>query len=241
MKKQLVVLLITFAFLAGCDNRVQKIEIEQTVHNYIVNNPHVLAEAIMNLQKKVADKQQEKVIDLLNQHRNEIDNTTGVPKIGAADFDVTILMFANYADIKSKTMMRIFTQHVNKDNKIRMLIRFLPEKSTVGQRAARIGLALLKQDLFLSFHTKVIQLEGELSNEALTRILQSIKGLDSERLNKDMNSSDVAKALSNDRVLAEKLGIQKSPGYIIGEFLLKQPINSDDVDAVIREIRKHKK
>lgn len=52
MKKQLVVLLITFAFLAGCDNRVQKIEIEQTVHNYIISNPHVLAEAIMNLQKK---------------------------------------------------------------------------------------------------------------------------------------------------------------------------------------------
>ena len=86
-----------------------------------------------------------------------------------------------------------------------------------------------------------MQHEGELSNEALTRILQSIKGLDSERLNKDMNSSDVAKALSNDRVLAEKLGIQESPGYIMGDFLLKQPISFEDVGAVIQVIRRHKK
>ena len=124
MKKQLLVLLVTSAFLVGCSNRMPKAEIEQTIHDYIINNPHVIAEAILNLQKEVANKQQEKVVDLLNQHRSEVDNTTGVPKIGAADFDVTILMFANYADIKSKTMMRIFAQHVNKDNKLRMLIRF---------------------------------------------------------------------------------------------------------------------
>jgi hypothetical protein len=57
MKKQLSVLLVTSAFLVGCNNRMPKAEIEQTVHDYIVNNPHVVAEAILNLQKEVANKQ----------------------------------------------------------------------------------------------------------------------------------------------------------------------------------------
>ena len=51
----------------------------------------------------------------------------------------------------------------------------------------------------------------------------------------------IDKILSRDRLLANKLVIQKSIGYIIGDFLLKQPITEEYVERVVQAMRKSKK
>lgn len=262
MKKQLSVLLMTSAFLVGC-NKKEKVQeeaksvdqqaeqtvfsqaqvaaIEQIAHKYIVKNPNVLAESIMNLQKQAADKQQEKVVELLNQNKVELERTAGLPFVGSPSAYVTILMFGDYTDPKSKAMFKIYQNAAHKDKGLRIIFRFLPDTSSLAQKAARIAVAMNEQGLFEKFHEKIMSATEMLTETLLLDIAGNIPGVNRSKLDADIDSGKTKEALLNNRALAENLGITQSPGYIIGEYLLKQPIGPEDLEAVIKNIREKKK
>jgi protein-disulfide isomerase len=262
MKKQLSVLLVTSAFLVGCNKKEKASEeaksvdkqaeqtvfskeqvaaIEQVVHKYIVNNPNVLAESIMNLQKQVADKQQEKVVELLTQNKAELEKTAGLPFVGSPSADVTILMFGDYTDPKSKAMFKVCQNAVQKDKGFRIIFRFLPDTSALAQKAARIAMAMNEQGLFEKFHEKILSATEALTETSLLDIAGNIPGVNRTKLEADIDAGKTKEALLSNRILAEKLGISQAPGYVIGDFLLKQPIGPEDLDAVIKNIRDKKK
>lgn len=262
MKKQLSVLLLTSAFLVGC-NKKEKVQeeaksvdqqteqtvfskaqvaaIEQIVHKYVVNNPNVLTESIYNLQKQAADKQQEKVVELLTQNKAELEKTAGLPFVGSPSADVTVLMFGDYTDPKSKAMYKVYQNAIQKDKGIRIIFRFLPDTSSLAQKAARIAMAMNDQGLFEKFHEKIMSATEMLTETSLLDIAGNIPGVNRSKLESDIDSGKTKEVLLSNRTLAEKLGISQAPGYIIGEYLLKQPIGPEDLDAVIKNIREKKK
>lgn len=262
MKKQLSVLLVTSAFLVGC-NKKEKVQeeaksvdqqteqavfskaqvaaIEQIAHKYIVKNPNVLAESIMNLQKQAADKQQEQVVELLTKNKTELDKTAGLPFVGSPSANVTVLMFGDYTDPKSKAMFKIYQNAAQKDKGIRIIFRFLPDTSSLAQKAARIAMAMNDQGLFEKFHEKIMSSSEMLTETSLLDIAGNIPGVNRSKLDSDIEAGKTKEALLSNRTLAEKLGISEAPGYIIGDYLLKQPIGAEDLDAVIKNIREKKK
>lgn len=262
MKKQLTILLATSAFLVACNkkdktseetkstepqaeqtvfNKDQVAAIEQIVHKYIVNNPNVLAESIMNLQRQVADKQQEKVLELLNQNKAEIDRTAGLPFVGAVNGDVTLLMFGDYTDPKSKAMFKMYQNLIQKDKKFRVVFRFLPDTSALAQKTARVAIAMSEQGLFDKFHEKMLSFTEMLTETSVMDIAGNIPGVNRSKLEADIDSAKTKEAVASNRSLAEKLGISQAPGYIISDFLLKQPITPEDLDLVIAKVREKKK
>lgn len=262
MKKQLSVLLMTTAFLAGCNkkekasdeakpvdqqaeqtvfSKTQVAAIEQIVHKYVVNNPNVLAESIMNLQKQVADKQQEKVVELLDKNKTELSKTAGLPFVGSPSADVTVLMFGDYTEPASKAMFKVYQNAVNKDKGVRVVFRFLPDTSALAQKAARVAMAMNEQGLFEKFHEKMMSNTEALTETVILEIAANVSGVNRGKLESDMDSGKTKEALLSNRKLAENLGIAQAPGYIMGEFLIKQPISPDDFDAVLNNIRTKKK
>lgn len=262
MKKQLSLLLVTSALLiVGCSkkdkvqeetkqsneqqvdavfSKAQIAAIEKIAHDYIVKNPNVLAESIMNLQKQVADKQQEKVVELLNQNKAALDKTAGLPFVGAASGDITVIMFGDYIDPKSKAMFKIYQNALSKDPKVRVVFRFLPDTSLLAQKAARIATAMNEQGLFDKFHEKVLSSTETLTEMALLEIAANVPGVNRSKLEADIDSAKTKQALLDNRALAEKLGIAQAPGYVIGQYLLKQPIGPEDLEAVIKSVREKK-
>lgn len=262
MKKQLSVLLMTTAFLTACNKKEKAVEetksvdqqaeqtvfskaqvaaIEKIVHKYVVNNPNVLAESIMNLQKQVADKQQEKVVELLEKNKADLSKTAGLPFSGSPSADVTVLMFGDYVDPASKAMFKIYQNAVNKDKGLRIVFRFLPDTSALAQKAARVAMAMNEQGLFEKFHEKMMSNAEALTETVILETAANIPGVNRAKLESDMDSGKTKEALLGNRKLAENLGISQAPSYIIGDFLLKQPINPDDLDAVLKNIREKKK
>lgn len=263
MKKQLSILLATTVLLSACNkkekpqdetqssaaqqpeqtlfSKAQVAAIEQIVHKYIVNNPNVLAESIMNLQKQVADKQQEQVKELLTQNKSELDKLSGFPFIGSPSADVTVLMFGDYTDPKSKAMFKMYQNILQKDKQFRVIFRFLPDTSALAQKTARVAIAMSDQGLFDKFHEKMMSTTEPLTEMSLMDIAGNIPGVNRTKLDADIEAAKTKEVIAGNRALAEKLGIQQAPGYIIGDFLLKQPIAPEDLELVIAKIREKKK
>jgi protein-disulfide isomerase len=195
----------------------------------------------MNLQKQVADKQQEKVLELLNQNKAEVERTSGLPFVGAINSDITVLMFGDYTDPKSKAMFKMYQNVIQKDKQFRVIFRFLPDTSALAQKTARVAMAMNEQGLFDKFHDKMMSSTETLTDTALMDIAGNIPGVNRSKLETDIDSAKIKELIANNRVLAEKLGITQTPGYIIGDFLLKQPISPEDLDLVIAKLREKKK
>lgn len=262
MKKQLSILLATTVLLSACNkkdktqetskstadqaaeqtmfSKSQVAAIEQIVHKYVVNNPNVLAESIMNLQKQVADKQQDQVRELLKQNKADLDKITGLPFVGSPTADVTVLMFGDYTDPKSKAMFKMYQNILQKDKNVRVVFRFLPDTSALAQKAARVAMAMSEQGLFDKFHEKVLNTTEPLTEISLMDIAGNVPGVNRGKLDADVDAGKTKEAVVNNRALAEKLGITQAPGYIIGEFLLKQPIAPEDLELVINKTREKK-
>lgn len=261
MNKYVSMLLATSLMVAGCSkkdkekdlakavaeqpeqtvfSKAQVAAIEQIVHKYVVNNPNVLAESIMNLQKQVADKQQEKVVELLDKNKKELDVTSGIPMMGDAASDITIIMFGDYTDARSKAMFKMFDNARTKDGKIKIVFRFLPDTSASAQKAVRVAIAMNNQGLFDKFHSAVLATPEMLNETMIMDIAGNIPGVNRGKLEADMDAAATKESVMKNRQLAGKLQISQAPGFVIGNFLLKQPISPKDLDLVIKKLREKK-
>ncbi|MDP3641201.1 MAG: thioredoxin domain-containing protein, partial [Alphaproteobacteria bacterium] len=164
-----------------------------------------------------------------------------LPFVGSPSANVTVLMFGDYTDPKSKAMFKIYQNAAQKDKGIRIIFRFLPDTSSLAQKAARIAMAMNDQGLFEKFHEKIMSSSEMLTETSLLDIAGNIPGVNRSKLDSDIEAGKTKEALLSNRTLAEKLGISEAPGYIIGDYLLKQPIGAEDLDAVIKNIREKKK
>ena len=61
--------------------------------------------------------------------------------------------------------------------------------------------------------------------------------IDAERMAVDMESDEVAEAIARNRALAQQLGINGTPAFIIGEELIPGAVELDVLLAKIAEIR----
>jgi protein-disulfide isomerase len=77
---------------------------------------------------------------------------------------------------------------------------------------------------------------GDLSADYLRRLANQL-GIDAERMAEDMESDEVAEAIARNRALAQELGINGTPAFIIGEELIPGAVELDVLLAKIAEVR----
>jgi protein-disulfide isomerase len=77
---------------------------------------------------------------------------------------------------------------------------------------------------------------GDLSDSYLRRLANQL-GIDAERMAEDMESDEVAEAIARNRALAQQLGINGTPAFIIGEELIPGAVELDVLLAKIAEVR----
>ncbi len=62
-------------------------------------------------------------------------------------------------------------------------------------------------------------------------------GLDVERLREGMAAEDIEEIIENNYRLARSLGINGTPGFVIGEKVVPGAINLETLRALVREAR----
>ncbi|MFP6729084.1 MAG: DsbA family protein, partial [Alphaproteobacteria bacterium] len=74
-------------------------------------------------------------------------------------------------------------------------------------------------------------------NEANALSLAGKFGFDIERLKADMKSPDIERILADNNALAEKLGIQGTPGFVIGDQIIPGAVDLQTLLELIAEAR----
>jgi protein-disulfide isomerase len=190
-------------------------QIQQVVHDYLVNNPEVLVEASQALQQKEVAKMQTTARDAIGKNAKTLFNDPASPVMGNPNGDVTVVEFMDYQCGHCKEMAPILEGIIKKDPQVRVVFKELPIFGASSEYAAKAALAAQKQDKFAALHQALITSTGPLSNESVMQIAKSA-GLNTEQLQQDMKDTAYDQQLQANMQLAQTLGLIGTPAFIIG-------------------------
>ncbi|MFZ1746706.1 MAG: DsbA family protein, partial [Nitrospirales bacterium] len=106
--------------------------------------------------------------------------------------------------------------------------------------AARAALASKAQGKHLAFHEALLASKNELTQENILNIAAAV-GLDTERLSADMQAPTIQVTIDRNRKLARELGINGTPGFIIGTELIPGALDLKDLKSLVRQVRDEKR
>jgi protein-disulfide isomerase len=111
----------------------------------------------------------------------------------------------------------------------------LPVLGEDSVRAARAALAAERQGRYPPFHFALMT-SDDLSPEAIRRLATEV-GLDPDQLEQDMDAPEIQEAIDANYRLAQELGIEGTPAFVIGEELIPGAVDKARLEALIADAR----
>ncbi|HZP78942.1 MAG TPA: DsbA family protein [Pseudolabrys sp.] len=196
----------------------QRGEIEKIVREYLLSHPEVLQEAMAELEKRQAAAESEKHVTAVKENAKTLFSSARQIVLGNPQGDVTMVEFFDYNCGYCKRAMSDMTELL-KDPKLKFVLKEFPVLGPGSVEAAQVAVAARMQDAsgkkYLDFHTKLLGGRGQ-ADKARALAAAKEAGYDMARLEKDMNSGEVKATLEENFKLADALGLNGTPSYVIG-------------------------
>ena len=197
----------------------QRSEIEAVIKNYLIAHPEVLEDAMAELNKRQAAAEVEKHEAGVAQNSETIFNSPRGVVLGNKDGDVTFVEFFDYNCGYCKRAMADMLDLLKSDPKLKVVLKEFPVLSQGSVEAAQVAVAVHMQDpggkKYLDFHQRLLGGRGQ-ADKARALAAAKEAGLDVGRLEKDLASTEVRATLEENFRLAEAMGMNGTPSYVIG-------------------------
>jgi protein-disulfide isomerase len=197
----------------------QRGEIERIVRDFLVKNPEVLQEAIAELEKRQAKAEAEKHKTAVKENADVLFNSPRHVVVGNPNGDVTFVEFFDYNCGYCKRALEDMMALMKADPNLKVVLKEFPVLGPGSVDAARVGVAVRMQDKsgkkYLEFHQKLLTGRGQIDKARAIAAAKEV-GLDTARIERDLGGDEVRASLEEAFKLAEKLGLNGTPSYVIG-------------------------
>ena len=198
----------------------QRSEIETIVREYLIAHPEVLTEAMAELEKRQSVADAEKHQTAVKDNAKTLFTSANQVVLGNPQGNVTMVEFFDYNCGYCKRAMQDMTDLLKNDPNLKVVLKEFPVLGPGSVEAAQVATAVRMQDKsgkkYLDFHTKLLGGRGE-ANKARALAVAKEVGLDMTRLEKDMDSVEAKASIQESFKLAEALGLNGTPSYVVGQ------------------------
>jgi protein-disulfide isomerase len=198
----------------------QRGEIEKIIRDYLLAHPEVLEEVSAELSKRQAAAEAEKHQATISQNAETIFNSPRGVTIGNKEGDVTFVEFFDYNCGYCKRAMTDMIDLMKADPKLKVVLKEFPVLGPGSMEAAQVAVAVRMQDpggkKYLDFHQKLLGGKGQ-ADKARAMAAAKEAGLDMTKLEKDLASQEVRATIEENFKLAESMGMNGTPSYVIGK------------------------
>src|SRR6476469_4059255 len=193
----------------------QRSEVERIVREYLIAHPEVLQEAMNELDKRQTAAQAEKHKSAIKQYSDALFSSPRQVVLGNPNGNVTFVEFFDYNCGYCKRAMDDMLTLLKDDPKLKVVLKEFPVLGPGSVEAAQVAIAVNMQDKtgkkYLEFHQKLLGSRGE-ANKARAMAVAKDIGLDMA-----LASPEVKATLQESFKLAEALGLNGTPSYVIGD------------------------
>ncbi|CAN5149147.1 DsbA family protein [soil metagenome] len=205
--------------------------IETVVRDYILAHPEIIPEAM----EKLRDRQAAKAVD---DNRKDIETPYAGAWDGAADGDVILVEFFDYACGYCRTSAPDVARLLAEDKRLKVVYRELPILGDESVVAARVALLAADTGKYPAFHNAMYAGEGV--DKAAISAAAAKAGLDRGKVQSILSSRGTAEEFGKNITLAQTLNARGTPLFVVGDQVLHGAVGYDDLKAAIARARKEK-
>jgi protein-disulfide isomerase len=241
-------------------------EIEAIVKNYMQTHPDEVGQIAKQYFIEHPEAVNEILAALLKQHRQQQANAGPQPgspvkaapehsaavakdaaalfssphqvTLGDQDGDVTLVEFFDYNCGYCRHALGDMTGLLTADPKLKIVLKEFPILGEGSLEAARVAIAVRMQDpgKYLAFHEALLGGRAPANKDTALAAAKSV-GLDTARIETDMQSDEAKATLEEDAKLARDLALSGTPSYVIGKDVLVGAIGMAALDDEIKTAR----
>jgi protein-disulfide isomerase len=198
-------------------------ETEAIVHNYILDHGEILPKAMERLEQRLA-------ASAVSQRRAEFERPWHGAWAGAADGDVVLVEFFDYACGYCRLSNPVVERLLREDPRLKVVWRELPVLGPDSQAAAYVSLGAARQGRFRAFHDRIFAL-GRPSESAIAQAVQETG------VTREAESADARAEIARNIELARAIGASGTPTFVIGDQVLQGAVGYEALKAAIATAR----
>ena len=167
-------MMMTPAYAADSFNTDQKKQIQEIVHQYLVQKPEVIVEALQVIQRKQFDEAQ---LTVKETQKNAIKfaealfNQSNDPIAGNPNGKITVVEFFDYQCPHCTTMAPVMADVIKANPDVRVVYKEFPIRGPMSEMASRAALAANKQGKYMVLSHALLTSTQPLSEEVIFSLL----------------------------------------------------------------------
>jgi protein-disulfide isomerase len=205
-----------------------KAAIEKIVHDYILDHPEIIPQAIEKLQGQ-------RMSSTINTNRSAIETPYAGAWEGAAKPDVTVVEFFDYACGYCRASLPDLTKLLEQDKGVRVVYRELPILSEQSSDGAKVSLLAAEKGRYPAFH-KALYDAGKVTRDTIFAAAATV-GIDRKAAEAAMVASKYDGEIQSNIALAQKLQATGTPTFVIGGQVLNGAIGYDALKEAVATAR----
>lgn len=214
----------------------QRGAIEQIVREYLLTHPEILMDVSKELENRQAAQQAALAKKVIVDRKASIFQAPTDYVVGNPKGDITVVEFFDYNCGWCKKALDEINKLTKADPKIRVVLKEMPifgENSTIAAKAAMASNA---QGKYWEFHSALMK-ERQVTKDNVFKIAEKV-GINVDKLKKDMENPAFDAAIKETHEIAQLLGIEGTPGFIVDSKVNVGFVPADGLQGMIADIRK---
>lgn len=212
--------------------------LHQEIRAYLLENPEVIFEAIEVFEERRNAAAARADQDLVAEHAEAIFEDGHSWIGGNPDGDVTVIEFSDYRCGFCKRAHPEVKQLLEADPNVRLIVKEFPILGPDSTAAGRMAIAAneVNPELYSELNDALMSFPQNLTETSAYRIAKSV-GYDIEELKTRAAERDILVKLERNYQLAQNLGLQGTPSFIVGNEIIRGYLPLADMLAVVERER----
>ncbi len=223
------------------NQRIRNVEdVEEVLEKWLANNPEAIIASVNNMQQKAMQEQAQNAQKNIGPKKEELTNDVNSPSYHQGEFDVTIVEFFDYNCGYCKRANSTVESLIKADSKIKIVYKEFPILGPSSEELSSIAIAVHLTDSasYRKFHNALMASNASSKEEAL-KIARDL-GINSTKIEATLkNQKDkIAAIINSNRVLGGSIGIQGTPGFVVGDELIPGAASLESLQQKVTQQRK---
>jgi protein-disulfide isomerase len=197
----------------------QRREVEAIIKDYLMQHPELIQDVTAELEKRQQAAEAEKHRAAVADNNATLFRSPHQVVLGNPHGNVTMVEFFDYNCGYCKRAMSDMLDLIKTNPDLKFVLKEFPVLGEGSVEAAHVAVAARMQDTtgkkYLEFHQKLLGGRGVADKVRALAVAKDV-GFDMGRIEKDMNSDEVKKTIDESMKLADALGVNGTPSYVVG-------------------------
>jgi protein-disulfide isomerase len=216
---------------AASVNSSDRAAIEKIVHDYILEHPEIIPQAVEKLQQK-------RLGSAIDANRKAIETPYAGAWEGAEKADVVLVEYFDYACGYCRASLPDLARLVAEDKGLKVVYRELPVLSAASGEAAKVSLLAAEKGRYMDYH-KALYGAGKVTRDTIFAAAASV-GIDRKAAEAAIVSPKYDAEVEGNIRIAQTLQASGTPTFVVGNQVLNGAVGYETLKEAVAKARSDK-